>query len=270
LSLINEWITDYDAAIFSAARYVFPPWPVPKFIIPPFIDPLSEKNREMTEEEIDGILAKYGIDREIPIIAQVGRFDRWKGLDRTIATFRQVRKERICQLIIAGGAASDDPESSRILEHVLSEVKEDRDIHILNLSLANRLENFREINALQRAASVIMQPSTREGFGLVITEALWKGKPVIGGNVGGIPFQIKRGQTGYFYRNPQTTAQKIIYLLDNPQVAERIGRRGQKYVQEHFLIVDRITDYLMSIIITMSSKAAKAKLTESVTGFYPW
>jgi trehalose synthase len=116
LSLINDWIADYDAAIFSAARYVFPPWPVPKFIIPPFIDPLSEKNREMTKEEIDGVLAKYRIDREIPIIAQLGRFDPWKGLDRTIATFRQVRKERKCQLVIAGGAASDDPESSRILE----------------------------------------------------------------------------------------------------------------------------------------------------------
>ena len=126
------------------------------------------------------------------------------------------------------------------------------------------------VNSIQRFSNVIIQKSIKEGFCLAVTEALWKGKPVISSNLGGIPFQIKRGQTGYFYRNPQTTAQKIIYLLDNPQVADRIGRKGQRYVQEHFLIVDRITDYLMSIIITMSTKAAQAKLTESVTGFYPW
>ncbi len=270
LSLINDWIVGYDAAIFSAARYVFPPWPVPKFIIPPFIDPLSEKNREMTKEEIDKVLAKYKIDQEVPIIAQIGRFDPWKGLDRTIATFRQARKERKCQLVIAGGSATDDPESGRILDDIYSKTRGDEDIHVLNLSLDNRLENYTEVNALQRAASVIMQPSTREGFGLVITEALWKGKPVIAGNVGGIPFQIKKGNTGYFYRNPQITAQKITYLLDNPQVAERIGKRGKRYVQEHFLIVDRITDYLMSIIITMNSTSAREKLTECVTGFYPW
>ncbi|MBL7125872.1 MAG: glycosyltransferase [Dehalococcoidales bacterium] len=270
LSLINDWIVGYDAAIFSAARYVFPPWPVPKFIIPPFIDPFSEKNRELTKEEIDRVLAKYEIDQAVPIIAQISRFDPWKGLDRTIATFRQVRKERKCQLVIAGGSATDDPESEMILDDIYSKTRGDEDIHVLNLSLDNRLENYTEVNALQRAASVIMQPSTREGFGLVITEALWKGKPVIASNVGGIPFQIKKGNTGYFYQNPKITAQKIIYLLDNPQVAERIGKRGRRYVQEHFLIVDRITDYLMSIIITMNSTPAREKLTESVTSFYPW
>ena len=270
LSLINNWIVDYDAAIFSAARYVFPPWPVPKFIIPPFIDPLSDKNRELTQEEIHKVLDKYNIDPKIPIIAQIGRFDPWKGLDRTINTYRQVRKERKCQLVIAGGSASDDPESERILEDIYSKTRGDEDIHILNLSLVNRTENYTEVNALQRAASVIMQPSTREGFGLVITEALWKAKPVIAGNVGGIPFQIKKGHTGYFYQNPTRTAEKIIYLLDNPRAAERIGKRGKKYVQDHFLIVDRITDYLMAIDITKNSSANRRKLAECVTGFHPW
>ncbi|MFC2002118.1 glycosyltransferase [Chloroflexota bacterium] len=270
LSLINNWIVDYDAAIFSAARYVFPPWPVPKFIIPPFIDPLSEKNRELTQEEIHKVLDKYNIDPEVPLIVQIGRFDPWKGLDRTISTYRQVRKERKCQLVIAGGSATDDPESERILEDIYSKTREDEDLHILNLSLVNRLENYMEVNALQRAASVIMQPSTREGFGLVITEALWKAKPVIGSNVGGIPFQIKRGHTGYFYQNPQKTAEKIIHLLDNPRVAERIGKRGKRYVQEHFLIVDRITDYLMAIDITINSRLVRRRPSQSVTSFYPW
>jgi trehalose synthase len=168
--LLNDWIADYDAAIFSAARYVFPPWPIPKFVIPPFIDPLSEKNRELSQEEIDRVLAKYELDQEVPIIAQIGRFDPWKGLDRTIATYRIVREERKCQLVIAGGLASDDPEGERILEDIRSKTRDDKDVHILNLSLSNRLENFLEVNALQRAASIIMQPSTREGFGLVVTE----------------------------------------------------------------------------------------------------
>lgn len=270
LNLINSWIADYDAAIFSAARYVFPPWPVPKFIIPPFIDPLSEKNRELAQEEIHRVLDKYDIDPRVPLLVQIGRFDPWKGLDRTIATYRQVRKERKCQLVISGGSAADDPESERVLEEIYSKTREDEDVLILNLSLVNRLENYVEVNALQRAASVIMQPSTREGFGLVITEALWKAKPVIAGNVGGIPFQIKKGKTGYFYQSPRRTAEKIIYLLDNPRAAERIGKRGQRYVQEHFLIVDRITDYLMSLDITLNSASSQKRLTECVTSFHPW
>ena len=270
LSLLNDWIADYDAAIFSAARYVFPPWLIPKFIIPPFIDPLSEKNRELSREEIIRVLTKYKLDQEVPIIAQIGRFDPWKGLDRTIATYRIVKEERKCQLVIAGGFASDDPEGERILEDIRLKTREDKDIHILNLSLSNRLENYLEINALQRAATIIMQPSIREGFGLVVTEALWKGKPVIASNVGGISFQIKKGGTGFFYENPRRTAQKIIYLLDNVRSAERIGNRGSKYVQEHFLIVDRITDYLMSLDIIMNSALDKRKLANCVTSFYPW
>ena len=270
LSLLNNWLVGYDAAIFSAIRYVFPHWLIPKFIIPPFIDPLSEKNRELSQQEIDRALDKYGIDARLPIITQVTRFDPWKGIDRTIATYREVRKDRKCQLVLAGGLATDDPEGARILAQVYEQTKGDEDVHILNLSLENRLENWMEVNALQRAASVIMQPSTREGFGLVITEALWKGKPVIASNIGGIPFQIKKGNTGYFYQNPQKTAQKIIYLLDNPQAAERIGRRGKRYVQEHFLIVDRITDYLMAIDMTMNSSSGTGKIPESITSFYPW
>ena len=172
LSLLNDWITDYDAAIFSAARYVFSPWLIPKFIIPPFIDPLSEKNRELSQDEIIKVLSKYELDQEVPIITQIGRFDPWKGLDRTIATYRIVKEERKCQLVIAGGFASDDPEGEKIFEDIHSKTSDDKDIHILKLSLSDRLENYFEVNALQRAASIIMQPSIREGFGLVVTEAL--------------------------------------------------------------------------------------------------
>ncbi|MFC1951549.1 glycosyltransferase [Chloroflexota bacterium] len=270
LSLINDWLKDYDAAIFSASRYIFPGWPVPKFVIPPFIDPLSEKNRELSEKEIADVLFKHDIDPKIPIIAQIGRFDPWKGIDRTIETFRQVRKDQKCQLIIAGGSASDDPESESILNSILQETKDDEDIHILNLSLANRLENHREVNALQRSASVIMQPSTREGFGLVVTEALWKSKPVIAGRVGGMVFQIQNGKTGYFYQNSKATAEKMVFLLNNPVFADSMGRKAKRYVQDHFLIVDRMIDYLLTIGITIGTSNNRKKLSESITSFYPW
>jgi len=266
----TEWAERYDATIFSAAQYIIPRWPLPKFIIPPFIDPLSEKNRELSQGEIDKVLVKYHIDPKIPIIAQIGRFDPWKGIDRTIAAYRRVRQERKCQLILAGGLAADDPEGERILSRVYEDTKDDEDIHVLNLSLDDRLENSVEVNALQRAARVIMQPSTREGFGLVITEALWKGKPVIGADVGAIPFQIRDGDTGYFYQTPRKTAKKVIYLLEKPKAAEAMGKRGREYVKQRFLLPDRIADYLMAINMVVNGAVNKEVCTECIISFSPW
>ena len=237
---------------------------MPKFIIPPFKDPLSDKNRDLDQKEIDSVLDKYGIDPDTPIIAQIGRFNPWKGLDRTIATYRQVRKETRCQLILAGGTADDDPEGERILADVYEKTKNDEDVHVLKLSLADRLANYLEVNALQRAAKVIMQPSTREGFGLVVTEGLWKGKPVIGADVGAIPLQIRDGDTGYFYKSPQKTADRVAYLLRNPNVAESVGQRGRSYVQDHFLLPDRITDILTAINMTVDGAAGRNIPTDSI------
>jgi len=263
---ITSQTEQYDAAIFSAVYYIVSRWPLPKFIIPPFIDPLSEKNRELSREKIDRILAIYDIDPKVPIIAQIGRFDPWKGIDRTIAAYRQVRKEKKCQLIVAGGLAADDPEGERILAKIYEETKRDEDIRVLSLPVGSNLE----INAFQRAASVIMQPSTREGFGLVITEGLWKGKPVIAGNVGAIPLQIKDGTTGYFYETPQKTAQKVIYLLDNPKTAKEMGKKGKQYVLEHFLLPDRITDYLKAIYMAFHKIADKKICSDCIISFHPW
>jgi trehalose synthase len=267
---MTSWIEPYDAAIFSAAHYVVTRWPLPSFIIPPFIDPLSEKNRELSQAEIDQVLAKYEIDSKIPIIAQIGRFDPWKGLDRTIAAFRHVRKEQKCQLILAGGMASDDPEGGRILARLYEDTKNDEDIHILHLSLDNRLENWREVNAFQRSARVIMQPSTREGFGLVITEALWKAKPVIAANVGAIPLQIRDGDTGYFYETPQKTARRVINLLKNRKAAEAIGQRAKEYVGEHFLLPDRIADYLMAMDMSTKQDGKRTMPNDCIISFHPW
>jgi trehalose synthase len=181
-----------------------------------------------------------------------------------------VRKERECQLILAGGLAADDPEGERILSRIYEDTKKDEDIHVLNLSLDDRLENCREVNALQRAARVIMQPSIREGFGLVITEALWKGKPVIAADAGAIPLQIRDGDTGYFYRTPHETAQKVIYFLEKPKTAEAMGKRGKEYVKQHFLLPDRIADYLMAINMVVSGAVNKKVCTECIVSFYPW
>jgi trehalose synthase len=267
---MTNWIKPYDSAIFSAAHYVVTRWPLPSFIIPPFIDPLSEKNRELSQKEINQVLSKYDIDARIPIIAQIGRFDPWKGLDRTIAAFRLVRKEHKCQLIMAGGMASDDPEGARILARIMEDTKNDEDIRVLNLSLENRLENWREVNALQRSASVIMQPSTREGFGLVITEALWKAKPVIASNVGAIPLQIRDGDTGYFFETPQRTANRVINLLKNRKAAEVLGQRAREYVREHFLMPDRIADYLMAMDMSVDGNGHRRMPRDCIISFHPW
>ncbi len=266
LDLITDCVEHYDAAIFSTIHYVVSKWPMPKFIIPPFIDPLSDKNREISSKEIDTVLNKYGIDNRIPIIAQIGRFDPWKGIDRTIATYRKVKKETKCQLVIAGGTANDDPEGVRILTKIQEDTKDDEDIHILNLPPDSNIE----INALQRAANVIMQPSTKEGFGLVITEALWKSKPVIAGNVGGIPLQIRDSDTGYFYETPPKTARKVISLLDNPDVALAMGNRGKNYVKEHFLMPVRLTDYLMAMELLMTGALNKKTCSECIISYHPW
>lgn len=266
MDLMTDCVEHYDAAIFSAADYVVSKWPLPKFIIPPFIDPLSEKNRELTETEIQGVLDKLGIDAKLPKIVQIGRFDPWKGIDRTIETYCHVKEEVNCQLIIAGGTASDDPEGEAILAKIREQTKDDKSIIVLNLSPESNLE----INALQRAADVIMQPSTKEGFGLVVTEGLWKGKPVIAGNVGGIPLQIKDGETGFFYETPTKTARKVIDLLSNPGEARAVGERGWAYVRDHFLMPDRITDYLMALDLLKSGAVNVDNCRDCLISYHPW
>jgi trehalose synthase len=267
---VTKWVGLYDAAIFSAAHYVVWHWPFPKFIIPPFIDPLSEKNRELTDNEISGVLSKYGIDPAVPIIAQIGRFDPWKGIDRTVATYRLVKEQMDCQLVLAGGFASDDPEAERILSKLYDDTKDDEGIRILNLPLGDRENNWMEVNALQRSASVIMQPSTKEGFGLVITEALWKGKPVIAANVGAIAYQIRDGYNGYFFTSPEETAELVIHLLKDRQVADIVGERGRNYVRDHFLLPDRVADFLMAIGMTIRNNGASRVPSDSIISFHPW
>ena len=259
---IDYWVEPLDGAIFSAAQYIICRWPFPKFIIPPFIDPLSPKNRELSQDEINEVLDRCEIDPKLPIICQVGRFDPWKGLDSVVEVYKQVKSSIKCQLVIAGGLAADDPEGETILANLRQMVGKDPDVHILCLPGTSNLE----INALQRASQVILQLSTKEGFGLTVTEALWKKKAVIASPVGGITQQVRDGEYGFFHYNTADTAENVLYLLTHPRAAELMGRKGYLYVKDHFLMPDRLADYLKAINMIQESSLDQ----DSITSFHSW
>ena len=205
----------------------------------PSIDPLSDKNRDLSEEEMMAILQRYNIPDK-PMILQVSRFDRFKDPLGVIKAYKMVKKYNDCCLVLAGGGAADDPEGLQVLNEVKADGEKDADIIILDLPPDSNLE----INALQRKASVVIQKSLKEGFGLTVAEAMWKGKPVIGGFVGGITVQIVYGQTGYTVNSEEGCAYQIRYLLNNPSFAARMGQQAKEYTRRNFLITRHLCDYL--------------------------
>ena len=262
---ITFWADFYDAVVFSGAHYVVDCWPLQKYIIPPFIDPLSTKNKELSANEIARVLEKYGIDCENPLLVQIGRFDPWKGIGTSIKIYKMVKREVNCQLVIAGGMASDDPEGEVVFNQACEEAKEDLGIHIIRLPEDVQVSAL-EVNALQRAAKVMLQPSIKEGFGLVITEAMWKGKPVITREVGAIPIQIRGGETGFFVTSTKKASKKVIRLLGNPSIAESMGEKAHNYVKEHFLMPDRVADYLRIFNYFVNGELDK----NSIISYHPW
>jgi len=261
-NFIDFWAESLDSVIFSAAQYIICRWPFPKFIIPPYIDPLSPKNRELTNAEIAGVLERFEIDPRIPMITQIGRFDPWKGIDTVIDVYKQVKTQIRCQLILAGGLAADDPEGEVILASIREMTKDDPDVHILCLPPTSSFE----INALQRASRVILQLSTKEGFGLTVTEALWKGKTVVATPIGGITQQIRDQESGFFHTNMKETVENIVYLLAHPRAAELMGKKGQLYVKDHFMMPDRVADHLKAVTMIYESKLDP----ESIISFHSW
>ncbi|MDD5153815.1 MAG: glycosyltransferase [Desulfovibrionales bacterium] len=236
---LRRYWEKYDAAIFSVARFARS-MPIDEFIIAPSIDPLSEKNRELTEQEIGEVSERLQIPRDRPIILQVSRFDRFKDPTGVIRAYKVVKKYNDCILVLAGSPAADDPEGEEVLKEVREYAADDPDIYILLLPAFSD----RDINALQRMADVILQKSTREGFGLTVSEAMWKGKPVIGGAVGGIPLQIVHGVTGFLVHSVEGAAFRIRQFLNNPEMAARMGEKGREYVRINFLITRQTRDYL--------------------------
>jgi trehalose synthase len=233
-------VSRYDAAVFSAPQFSRA-LKMPQVMITPSIDPLSEKNRELAAHEIDAILDRLGIPRNKPIVTQVSRFDRLKDPVGVIAAFRLARKYVDCRLVLAGGSATDDPEGAEVLAAVHAAANDDPDIHVLELPPTANIE----INAIQRASTVVLQKSLKEGFGLTVSEALWKGKPVIAGAVGGIPLQVTHKYSGILTHTIEGTAFWIKQLLNAPDFARKLGENGREHVRTNFLLTRHVRDYLL-------------------------
>jgi trehalose synthase len=237
-------IASYQAAIFSMAAFTRP-LSCPMFLVPPSIDPVSDKNCSLTDAERLETLSRLGIDPERPLLVQISRFDRFKDPLGVIEAYRLVKPYRPeLQLALAGGPADDDPEGAEILREVLERAGDDKDLRVLLLPP----DAHRTINALQRSAIVVLQKSIKEGFGLTVTEALWKQKPVIGGACGGITLQVHDYQTGFLVHSPAGAAYRIRYLLRYAEKRHRMGRLGHEFVREHFLLTRHLRDCLAILL----------------------
>jgi len=243
-NFLRQFVGRYDAAIFSLPRFA-QRLRIPQFLIYPSIDPLSDKNRELARSEVNRILDRLEIPRDKPILLQVSPFDRFQDPLGVINAYRLVKKHHNCRLVLAGGGVAHDPEREALLAEVQEAAGRDPDIHVLQLPPEADLE----INALQRAATIVLQKSLREGFGLTVSEAMWKGKPVIGGTAGGITVQILNDVTGYTVHSVEGAAFRIRYLLDNPELIGRMGGAAREHVRRNFLITRHLGDYLALLVI---------------------
>lgn len=252
---LERFISRYHAAILSAPQFG-QRLRVPQFLVPPSIDPLSAKNRDMTGEEVREVLVRIGIDPSRPIVTQVSRFDRFKDPVGVIQAFRMVRRRVNCQLVLAGGTATDDPEGDEVLAEVREAAAGHADIHVLPLPP----DSDTEINALQRASTVVVQKSTREGFGLTVSEALWKKRPVVAGAVGGIPLQVIDGFDGYLVHSAEGAAHWIRFLLQNPDEAQRLGHNGRLHVLKNFVITRQLRNELLVIHSVLKPDVAEINL----------
>ena len=252
---LRPFVEQYNAAIFSSQSFARQ-LPIPQYLFYPCIDPLSEKNKELPDSQVRQICDEFGIDRSRPIVTQVSRFDRLKDPVGVVQAYKLAKKYVDCQLVLAGGGASDDPEGAAVLQEVKEAAGEDPDIIILDLPPWCALE----INAIQRASTIIVQKSLKEGFGLTVTEALWKGKPAIAGAVGGIPNQIIHKLTGVLVHSVEGCAFQIRYLLTHPEFARSIGASGREHVKENFLMTTNVKRWLLLFRILENAKAARGKV----------
>jgi trehalose synthase len=242
---IVPYVREYDASVWHVPTYV--PSGVngsgPKVnIVPPAIDPLSPKNMALSPEDAAFVCDQFGIDVDRPLLCQVSRFDPWKDPMGVIDAYRIVKRDMPeVQLSLVGSMATDDPEGWEFFNSTMAYADGDPDIHILNnLNSVGAIE----VNAFQSQADVVIQKSTREGFGLTVSEALWKGRPFIGGDVGGIPLQVQDGQTGYLVTSPEECADRSLRILQEPDLGKRLGRAGKEHVRTHFLTPRLLRDWL--------------------------
>jgi trehalose synthase len=242
---LRPLINLYDASVFSAPSFV-QQLPIPQYLIAPSIDPLSDKNKDLPQEFIDQTLERFQITKDKPLVTQVSRFDYLKDPVGVIEAYRLVKPYIDCQLLLVGGSATDDPEGAKVLAEVKEKAAGDPDIHLLELPPTSHLE----INALQRASTVIIQKSIKEGFGLTVSEALWKGKPVIAGAVGGIPLQITHKYSGLLTHSIEGTAYWLKQMLQSPEYAQKLGQNGKEHVRDNFLLTRHLREYLLMFLST--------------------
>jgi trehalose synthase len=242
---LRRFVSEYDASIFSLSDFA-QPLPHPQYLVPPSIDPLSEKNIDLDQTEIQAVVNRFGLDASRPLVLQVSRFDRFKDPVGVIQAF-QIARRGIpgLQLVLAGGSADDDPEGAAVLDEVRSASGDDGDIHVLLLPP----DAHRVINALQRASDIVLQKSTREGFGLTVTEAMWKSRPVIGGNTGGIRLQVIDHHTGFLVSSPEGAALRIRYLLTNRENLAKMGATAHAFARDNFLLTRHIAEYLTLMLL---------------------
>ena len=252
---LREYIKDYDASIWSLSAFA-QPLSHPMYLIPPSIDPLSEKNIELDAGEISDFISSWGIKREIPVLTQISRFDRFKDPIGVIQSYRLIKNYVPVQLVLAGGGATDDPEGEQVLEEVKAYAAGDPDVHILELPP----DAHRAINALQRGSDIIIQKSLKEGFGLTVTEGLWKGKPVIGGDTGGIKLQVIDHYSGFRVNTPEGAAMRIRYLLKHPEIMKAMGENARQFVLDNFLITRQLREYLTLVVGLSFNSTEKIEL----------
>jgi trehalose synthase len=253
---LRRHLNAYDASIFSLPDFA-QPLPHPEYIIPPSIDPLSEKNMLLEEDEVAAVHERFGLDPERPFVLQVSRFDRFKDPVGVIQAHRLAKRFLpALQLVLAGGSATDDPEGALVLQEVQNAAASDDSIHVLLLPP----DAHRTINALQRAADVVLQKSTREGFGLTVTEAMWKGKAVIGGDTGGIRLQVINFHTGFLVSTPEGAALRIRYLLHQREQLVQMGQKAREFVRENFLLTRQLREYLTLMLALRNAGANRIEL----------
>jgi trehalose synthase len=240
---LRPYVELYDAAIFSSPLFS-PQLKIPQYRFYPAIDPLADKNRELDGDYIDSVLEKYEIPRDKPIVTQISRYDPWKDPVGVIQAFKMARRHADCRLLMVGDKAADDPEAEEILAQVNEAAGDDPDIKIIFLTRSIPTE----INAFQRASDIVLQKSIREGFALTVSEALWKYRPVIGGAVGGIPAQIIHGYTGMLVHSVEGASLQIRSLLQQPELAKKLGENGHQRVKDEFLITKLLKRYLLLLL----------------------
>lgn len=240
---LAPYVDQYDACIFSMPDFA-QRTAIPQYMVAPSIDPLSDKNRELEPSYIEQVLQKRGLDPRRPILTQISRFDRLKDPLGVIAAYKMVRKRHDCQLVLAGGGAPDDPEGAEVLREVEEAAGSDPDVHVLLLPPYSDLE----INALVRGSTIVFQKSIKEGFGLTVSEALWKHKPVIGGAVGGIRLQVIDGVTGFLVHSPEGAAQRADQLLRDAAMRKQLGENGHYHVKQNFLLTRHVKDYMLVML----------------------